>query len=325
VVAPSAPALPRQTSTPTLEQIQADPSVKDFALAFAPADAKSLVHSIFERSRAAGVPLIMRIDAPVERHPLFNRTYDHHADVHSAPASSLCATLYCRPLPRGKERDEHEAPPQVFAVVQLRNKQWSDDPAAQPSMFGPMDVALFERCSMLIGSTLRQGLVAERSRFLQAYTLAAEERTQAIMRLLRLIGSAGLHEGVLFESVPSQVVRILRCANAVLWLMTDDGKKVFTFSAANVGMVAGAAIAAEGMGDGQLPATGASGEVRQELLMARPSLVTASLAAREMIDLRDAYFDARFDQVRVLAGERALPHASERVRTGCKRACASYK
>lgn len=302
-----AAGLKRTDSRPTIGEIQNDLSVKDYAMSFLPDKDKSLAHMLAGRSRDEGKPLTVRVDPPADKHPSFSAQHDHAEEMPSKPTSLLVATLFGLPIPAERERQRADAKPELFAVLQLRNRRWSSASKGAPSTFGPLDVALFQRLAVLLGSTLRQGLVAERSRFLAVCTAAAEARTAAVTSLSQAT-AAHMPLPDLFAFVTAQAVRLMRCERATMWLVDRERQVMYSFEPPKEEKGA----AARALGAKLRQAAGIKDEPTvTEMPLSATSLAGACIESGRIISLADAYADDRFNRVR--GTRRAAVRAPRRV------------
>jgi len=169
------------------------------------------------------------------------------------------------------------------AVLQLRDREWQpgwrkerleDKQLAKFSGFTSMDASWMDTLKQPLTNALESALRKEETRLNKLQARVADRRAQSIMTITNAIAQ-GLPTEELFATVVHEVISLLNCDRATMWLLTPNRDKLWS-------MVA--------------PVGKANSLIRLEVPISNKSLSGSCVLNDEVINLPNAYGDARFDR-----------------------------
>ena len=170
----------------------------------------------------------------------------------------------------------------LVAVLQLRDREWqpgwrtvrpNDKELVKFSGFTTMDASWMDTLKQPLTDALESALRKEQTRLNKLQARVADRRAQSIMTITNAIAQAVPTEE-LFSTVVCEVISLLNCDRATMWLLTPNRDKLWS-------MVA--------------PVGKASSLIRLEVPISNKSLSGSCVLNDEVINLPNAYDDARFD------------------------------
>jgi GAF domain-containing protein len=171
----------------------------------------------------------------------------------------------------------------LVAVLQLRDREWQpgwrkerpeDKQLAKFSGFTTMDASWMDTLKQPLTDALESALRKEETRLNKLQARVADRRAQSIMTITNAIAQ-GLPTEELFATVVREVISLLNCDRATMWLLTPNRDKLWS-------MVA--------------PVGKANSLIRLEVPISNKSLSGSCVLNDEVINLPNAYDDARFDR-----------------------------
>ena len=173
----------------------------------------------------------------------------------------------------------------LVAVLQLRDKLWN--PSWRDT---PPDAKMFDKCSGFSSSdaewlekvrphlthALQSALRKEATRLNKLQARMADRRALAIMTITNAIAKS-IHTDDLFSIVVQEVISLLNCDRATMWLLTDHRSTLFSMLQ-------------------PMPIRKDSTPIRAEVPISNNSLSGSATLNEEVINLKDAYDDPRFDK-----------------------------
>ena len=171
----------------------------------------------------------------------------------------------------------------LVAVLQLRDREWQpgwrkerpeDKQLAKFSGFTTVDASWMDTLKQPLTDALESALRKEETRLNKLQARVADRRAQSIMTITNAIAQ-GLPTEELFATVVQEVISLLNCDRATMWLLTPNRDKLWS-------MVA--------------PVGKANSLIRLEVPISNKSLSGSCVLNDEVINLPNAYDDARFDR-----------------------------
>ena len=173
----------------------------------------------------------------------------------------------------------------LVAVLQLRDRLWNPSWRDKPP-----DTKFFDKCSGFTSSdaewleklrphlthALQSALRKEATRLNKLLARMADRRALAIMTITNAIAKS-IPTDDLFSIVVQEVISLLNCDRATMWLLTENRKQLFSMLQ-------------------PMPIRKDSTPIRAEVPISNNSLSGSCTLNEEVINLKDAYDDSRFDK-----------------------------
>jgi len=170
----------------------------------------------------------------------------------------------------------------LVAVLQLRDRKWQeswrkerpeDKQFAKFSGFTTMDASWMDTLKQPLVNALESALRKERTRLNKLQARMADRRAQSIMTITNAIAQR-LPAEELFNTVVQEAISLLNCDRATMWLLTPNRDKLWSMVAP----------------------VGHAKSIRLEVPISQKSLSGSCVLNDEVINLPNAYDDARFDR-----------------------------